>query len=406
MSEHPRSRLQSLFAGAPGWVGGVLTGVQSAVIGLIVIITPAFAAAAAAPTGNGSAAIDWMGVTQLSVRLWLMAHGVPFYVEGVAFTLVPLGMTALCVAIIAAIARRFCTKSWASWAVATGTYVGLVTLAEVAAMRGFPNLAATTARTVAVSLLIAGPAVAAGIWRAYGAEFGWVPRVPATLRRGLRLGVATAAAALGAAALVGAAFTYLGRGRIAEAGAALGIDPLGGVALAFGQALYAPNISIWMVGWMTGLGFSVGEGTSYAPGEIAADAVPAFPIFGALPTVEGGWLVWAPLAIVVLAAAARIALRRRITTELAHLPAVGAAVATAAVTMAALGALATGALGPGRLEFVGVEVLPVAVLFGVLAAVGYGVGHGLLLLGGLVRKGRDTAPRLSVVPDPEPVATP
>ena len=38
-------------------------------LGLIVVITPAFAAAAAAPTTNGSAAIEWMSVTKLSVRL-------------------------------------------------------------------------------------------------------------------------------------------------------------------------------------------------------------------------------------------------------------------------------------------------------------------------------------------------
>lgn len=400
-----QTRLQAALAGAPGWLGGALTGVQAAVIGLLVVMTPAFAAAAAAPTTNGSAAIDWMGITKISARLWLLAHGVPFIVEGVAFTLVPLGLTALIAAILASIARRFCTKSWASWAVATGTYVGLVTLAEIAAMRGYPDFARNTVHAIAVSTVVAGGSVAAGIWRAHGAEFGWVPRIPINVRRGLRLGLATFALTLGIAALLGGAFTYLGRGRIADAAASLGIDPLGGVALAFGQALYAPNLSVWMLGWMTGLGFSVGEGSVYSPGDIAADAVPAFPLFGALPTISGGWLMWAPVGIVAAAALMRLALRRRISTSVAELPALGVAIVVSGLLAATAGAVASGALGPGRLAFVGVEVVPVAVLFALLSALGFGIAHGLLMLAQLAR-GKRQGPLLSVVPDPEPVSIP
>ena len=277
-------------------------------LGLIVVITPAFAAAAAAPTTNGSAAIEWMSVTKLSVRLWLLAHGVPFFVQGVAFTLAPLGLTLAhrgdARGNRAPILHQVLGQLGAS---ATGTYVGLVCAAEVVAMRGYPELRGNTVQTALVAVLIAGPAVAAGIWRAHGAEFGWVPRIPVAVRQGLRLGIATMAASLSAAAIVAGGFTYLGRGRIADVVAALGIDPLGGVALAFAQALYAPNISVWMLGWMTGQGFSVGEGSVYSPSEVSADAVPAFPIFGALPTISGGWITAAPLAIVGLAALARLA---------------------------------------------------------------------------------------------------
>ena len=405
-SERPRTRTQALLVGAPGWLGGALTGVQGAVLGLLVVLTPAFAAAAAAPTANGSAAIDWMGVTKLATRLWLLGHGVPFIVDGVAVALVPLGLAALIAAILLGLARRFCTKSWASWGVATGTYVGIVVAAEVAAMRGYPGLAANTVRAGLIALLIAGPAVAGGIWRAHGAEFGWVPRIPKYVRQGVRLGIATVAASLGVAAILAGGFTYLGRGRIADAAAALGIDPLGGVALAFGQALYAPNIAVWMLGWMTGLGFSVGEGSVYAPGDIATEALPTLPIFGALPTIAGGWLVWAPVAIVAIAALVRLALRRRISTDLSELPAIGAALGVTIIAVVALGAAASGAIGPGRLAVVGVEVLPVAMIFAVLSAVGFAVAHGVLMLSGIVRSKRDSTPRLAVVPDPEPATIP
>ena len=405
-AERQKTRLQTVLAGAPGWVGGALTGAQAAVLGLLVVITPAFAAAAAAPTTNGSASIEWMSVTKLSARLWLLAHGVPFVVNGVAFTLAPLGLTLVIAVILAAIARRFCTKSWASWGVATCTYAGIVCVVEIGAMRGFPDAFVNTVRTAFVSLLIAGPAVAAGIWRAHGAEFGWVTRISVAARQGLRLGIATVAAGLSTAAIVAGGFTYLGRGRIADAVSALGIDPLGGVAFAFAQALYAPNISVWMLGWMTGQGFSVGEGNVYSPGEVTADAVPAFPIFGALPTISGGWIVAAPLAIVALAALVRLGLHRRISTAVAQLPAIGIGVAASAVSIAALGAVASGALGPGRLAEVGVEVVPVSVTFALLAAAGFGVAQGMLMLAHVVRGRRASGPHLSVVPDEARASTP
>lgn len=401
MTISDRVRLSTLLSGAPGWVGGVLTGVQAAVLGLLVVVAPAFAAAAAAPTANGSATIDWMAVAALSVRIWLLGHGAPLPYGDVEFSLVPLGLTAICAAILVAIARRFCTKSWASWGIATGTYVGLVVVAQVVSMRDFPSVAAHTWRAAVVAALIAGPAVAAGIWRAHGAEFGWIHRVPVTARRGLRLGLATAAAIVSVAALGGGAFAVLGRGRMADAVAALGIDPLGGSALAFAQSLYTPNISIWMVGWMSGQGFVVGEGSLYAPGAVTTDALPAFPIFGALPHVAGGLLVWAPVTIVVLAAVARLAMGRRIGTALRELDAAAVAVLVVVAVMAIAGIAATGAMGPGRLAQAGVEVLPVTATVGALAGVGFGIGHAMAWGVEWLRARRQ--PALTVVP-PVPVA--
>jgi hypothetical protein len=390
------SRLQALVAGAPGWVGGVLTGLQAAVLGLLVVVGPAFAAAAAAPTSNGSATIDWMAIAALSTRLWLLGHGAPLAYGETEITLIPLGLTLICAAILAAVARRFCTKSWASWGIATGTYVGTVASAQMVSMRGFPDLPAYVVRVALIAALVAAPAVAAGIWRAHGAEFGWVPRIAPYLRRGLRLGVATSAAVVGAGALIGAGFTVLGRGRIADAVESLGIDPLGGTVLAFGQALYTPNISVWMVGWMSGQGFVVGEGSLYAPGTITSDALPAFPLFGALPHMAGGLLIWVPAAVVVIAVVARLALSRRIDSHWRDLDATGVAAAVVAATMAFVGAAATGALGPGRLSQAGIEVLPVVATVTALAALGFVVGHGIAWGADWMRRRRQVV--LSVVP--------
>ena len=289
-------------------------------------------------------------------------------------------------------------------AVATCTYAALVTGAQVIALRDLPDPVTRALQTALIAVLIAGPAVAAGIWRAHGAEFGWIPRVPATVRGGLRLGIATVALAMSLAAVTAGLFTYLGRDRIAALAQGLGIDPLGGVALAFGEALYAPNISVWTLGWLSGQGFSVGEGSVYAPGQITTDALPAFPIFGALPTVSGGWLAWAPLAIVGVAALIRVALRRHIPADLAHLPTLGAGIVVTVIGIATLGAIASGALGPGRLSTVDGDA---ACRRDLRDPRDRGIRHRARVdrarWPGARR--RDGGPGLSVVPNAEPAAT-
>jgi hypothetical protein len=396
-----RTRIRGLLEGAPGWVGGVLTGVQGAALSLLVVLAPAFAATASAPTQNGSAAIDWAATSALSVRLWLLAHGVPLVSGGVTFTLAPLGLTLISFAILVALARRFCTKAWGSWAIATGTYAGLVAIATTVATASEPSGGSATVKAALVAALIAGPAVAAGIWRAHGAAFGWVPRVPQVVRAGLRLGLGTVALMASAAAVVGAGFAIAGRDAIAAATTALGIDPLGGVALAFGEALYTPNIAVWTLGWMTGQGFAVGEGSLYSPGVITADAMPGFPVLGALPAVAGGLFVWAPAVLVLLAVVARLAMGRRVGLAWADLRVLAAALAVVGGAVAVIGAAASGAIGPGRLAVAGIDVVAVVASCVGLSALGFLLGHGLALAGSRVFPAR--TPTLTVVRDDEDV---
>lgn len=399
--DSPRTRIQAALAGAPGWLGGVLTGVQGAALSLIVVLAPAFAATASAPTQNGSAAVDWSATTALSVRLWLLAHGVPLVSGDATFTLAPLGLTLIAFAILVALSRQFCTKSWASWAIATATYGGIVTVVTAVMTRSQPSATSTIAEAAIVSTFIAGPAVAMGIWRAHGATFGWVPRVPPAARVGLRLGLGTVALMVSASAFTAAAFALAQRDAIAASVTHLGIDSLGGVALAFGEALYTPNIAVWMLGWMSGQGFVVGDGSMYSPGTVTADALPAFPVLGALPSLSGGALVWAPVVIVALAFVARVAARRRIGVAWTDLTGLGVAVGVVGVTVAIIGAAASGALGPGRLATAGVEVVPVVASCIGLCALGYGLGHGIALLVSRVWPARATS--LVVVRDDEAV---
>ncbi len=376
-----RARVSVAVRDAPLALGGLLTGVQGVMLSILVVLAPALAATASAPTSDGSAAIDWGSTMVASVRLWLLAHGVPLVVNGVSFSLAPLGLLLVTVAILAALARKFCAPSWSAWAAATASYAGLVFVAAVLGAPG-PSVIGQAAGATFVAVLISGPAVAYGIWRAHGATFGWLERVPEALRSGLRLGMATLAALLAMAAIVAAGFAVVARDEIAASVGRIGIDPIGGVALAFGEAMWAPNLVVWTAAWMSGRGFHVGEGSLYSPSHVSPGAVPDFPILAGLPGSDVGFLVWAPALVVALAFAVRIALRGVIPLTWNGLRPLAVATLTFGATFAVLGAASSGAMGPGRLAAAGVEVFPSALIASSLVALGFALATATVMVAG------------------------
>ncbi|WP_062384089.1 cell division protein PerM [Demequina iriomotensis] len=386
----------------PGWAGGVLTGLQGVVLSYLVVLAPALAAVAGAPSLDGSAAVDWSGSATIATDLWLLGHGVPLVAGDSTVSLIPLGLPIASAAILAAVARRFAVKTWASWGLSVATFAaGAALIGWLGAADGMRAGSAT--RAAIVCALIAAPAVAAGIWRAYGARLRVLDRVPDFVRAGLRLGLGTVALVVAAAAAVGGAWAVLGMDRIALIASDLHMDPLGAGALALGETLYVPTMVCWMVAWLVGPGFVVGTGSLYAPDTLTVDALPSVPLLGALPSGSGGWWVWAPLGIVAIAALCRALLFRRIGLDWESAKAGGVAIAAVALGLVTLAALSRGSVGPGRLADVGAEVVPVTLIGTALVAAGYGAVWGTLAGWRAVRARwtRDDAPAPAVT---EPAA--
>jgi hypothetical protein len=349
----------------------MLTGFQAAAVSLLVVMAPATAAIAAAPTADGSATVDWGVGMSVAAKVWLLAHGVPIETARATFTLVPLGLTLLCAAILVAISQRFAAKAWGSWFVATVTYAACAGMVAAVTWDVAGGDAPLVIRAVVVALAIAAPSVAVGIWRAHGAEFGWITRIPEVIRVGLRLGLGTTALVVVAAAVTTTAWGVMGAYVMADAAQTLGADPVSGVALAVTQMMYAPVIVVWMIGWLTGVGFSVGDGNVFAPAVVATDTLPVVPLLGALPQAAGGTLVWAPVVIALLSAGAWWSLRRRIDLNARGLVATGIGIATVSIVLGGLMWVTSGAAGPGRLEVMGADALAVAAVGGALAAAGF-----------------------------------
>ncbi|WP_084102247.1 DUF6350 family protein [Demequina sp. NBRC 110051] len=394
------------FAGYPGWVGGVLTGLQGALGPYIAVTILALAVIAADPGPTTIDGIPWGSAFTVATTVFLMAHGVPAITSIGTITLLPLGLTLLSGITTAALARRFATRSWMSWGLAVASYVAVVGVIASVALSGRPDGGSLIVRACTVAALVAGPAAALGIWRAHGATFSWAEQLPAWVWSGARRGAATVAWSLAAAAVAAATFAVLGRDAIAASATALGVDGVGGLVLAIGELAYAPTLVVWMLSWFTGFGFSVGTGSSYAPEAVATGALPQVPLLGALPVDAGGFLVWAPVALLAIAAVVRVLSRRRGALTWDEAKADAIALAVVAVSAVALLAFATGAIGPGRLsESVGPALVPAATAWCGLVLAGYLLVTGVIAARDGVsrwRAGRaDVAPTGSKASDPK-----
>lgn len=380
-------RAMAAIKAVPAWLGGIITGIQALVLSYLALLAPTLAVAAAAPA-DGVAAAEWSGAFTVSNQLWLMGHGAPAEIEAVPITLLPLGLTLLNGAILAAIARRFAARTWGSWGLAAATYA-----TGVGVVAAFTRPDATAIPTAVVTAaLIAAVGVAIGIWRAHGVTLTWLTKIPDWVRAGIRRGSAAFATILGVAAVTGAAWAIVGRNSMGDTATALELDPVSAGVLAIAQTAYVPTLVVWMVAWLSGQGFAVGVGTAYSPETLVTDALPSLPLLGALPSEAGGWLTWAPAVIVIAVLAVRLVLTRHTLDWRMDLAADGVAAGLVTVTAAVAFVVTSGSIGPGRLETVGADPLAATVtLLGLIViglAVGAGVDRGSLMLADMPTKPR------------------
>jgi hypothetical protein len=350
-----------------------MAGLQSALLSVGAIVAVALAVAAASAPADGTAGIDWEAAAAAGVRVWLLAHGVAAGTAAASVGLVPLGLTLVFASLAAGLARRFAVPTTGSWLAFTATYATCAALVASASDAAAIAPHAVT-RAALVGALVGGVGAGAGLRRAGWRGGGWrrgagADRLPAWLTGGMRLGVATALGLWAAGAIAFCFWTIAGWSQIAQVAGSLDADPVGTLALALGEAAYAPTLAVWGVAWLAGPGFSVGAGTVYAPGHLATAPLPSVPLLGALPHAAGGLLVLAPLAVIAIAAGT-LALAQRLRER----PAVRVQVVAVAtvVVLAALAAMASrGSLGGGRLASVGPAPVATAISVGILVALGF-----------------------------------
>ena len=328
---------------------------------------------------------------------WLLGHGSGVRVDGVAVTIVPLGLTALCAWSVWRISQRVGSavsghgpdadriadgeRDWTVAIAGLAFTVGYVVVAIVTlVLAGTPGTSPSGPRVVLWSVLLClafgltGIATGSGraaIWAAH--VRGWLRAACGTSLRilGTMLVVSTAVFAVALLVDFGTAVNVMSRLHT-SAGEATVYSGL--------TATTIPNAVVYTASYLLGPGFAVGTGTLVSPSLVSLGPVPMFPLLAALPGngPTPGWTTYLMVLPPLVAAVAAARAQRRLPTlrweEGALRGCVGGVLA--GVLLGILAALSAGAVGPGRMRDIGPDAMDVLVH----AVTAFGIGG---VIGGL-----------------------
>jgi len=390
-----RDRTASPRAQRPLVLIATLGGAAAALAPLLVCAAVGIIGWFAADAGAHGAPRDGM---RMGAVAWLMAHGSGITVGGVPVGVVPLGLTAIC--------------AWSMWRlghrvgdalsghgpdadrisdgerdltvpVAVGMFfVGYAVVAVVvatltASVETSLSVPHVVLWSLAMSLLLAAPAIAIGSGRAAI----WATFVPAVIRQGAATAIAILTAFLALSAVVLLVSLGLGVGEAATMMSRLHLGAGEGTVYALANGAFLPNATLFSGSFLFGPGFAVGGNTLVSPGAVVLGPLPLVALLAALPDPGApgallSSLVWLPPLVAALATMWWQRRHPAVTWLEAALRGCGGGI-VAGVAFAALASVAGGTAGPGRMRHVGPFVPDVLVA----AITAFGLGG---LLGALV----------------------
>lgn len=329
---------------------------------------------------------------------WLLAHGSGISVEGVAVTIVPLGITALCAWAIWRVGHRVGESVSGHGPDALGIADGerdftvpvaavlfttgyAVTAAVTAALAGSvatsPDTGAVVLWSLVLTLAFGATAIAAGSGRAAI----WASFVPVWVRAALSACRRILVTWLALSFAVFAVALVLDFSTAVNVMSQLHTDAGDATLFTLLSATVLPNATIFSGSYLLGPGFTVGVGTLVSPGAVLIGPLPMFPLLAALPDSGGpaGWTTYL-VAVPFLVAAWGAARAQRLlpTTRWEEGAVRGCFGGVAAgLLFGILAAVAGGAVGPGRMR----DVEPFAFDVLVHAITAFGIGG---LVGGLL----------------------
>lgn len=300
---------------------------------------------------------------RVPAHAWLVAHGSGITVGESVIRLVPIGATAVCVALVALVARRYSARGIGD----LGTYVGVV--AAVYGLIAAVLAALTTTDDITISIpraAVAGFAVG-GIGSALGA--GWQHRRAWPISPDLGVVLRGAARGVGAPLIASLLLVLVMLGlHVRRAGELWGmLDPGigGGVVLAIACILSLPTLVLWAASVLLGPGFSLGTATSVDLTGSVLGAIPGFPTLVAVPPPGRFGSAALLLGLVIPAAgiwAGTVTPRVRLGLS---------AGALAGLVLGLAIGISGGGIGPGRMVDAGPPpVIPLVVAVPLLAACG------------------------------------
>lgn len=349
-----------------------LGGVSAALAPLVVLLAVGVIGWFVTDAGVHGAPRDGMRMGALA---WLAGHGSGFTVMGARVTIVPLGVTAMTVWSMWRLGHRVgdavsghgpdadrisdgerdltvpiaIATFFAGYAVVA---VVVATLAAGASSDADPSVPRVLAWTIAMTALVAAPAIAVGSGRAAI----WAAFMPATLRAGAAVAGAVLSTLLVVSMLSFLVALAMSFGDAATMTSSLHPSPAEAGLYAVVNAAFAPNAALFAGSFLLGPGFAVGGATLVSPGAVVLGPLPVVPLVAALPVVgtPAGWVggLMALPPLVAAVAAFRALRSRTLTWDQVALAGCGGGL-VAGVGFAVLASLSGGAAGPGRMRFIG-----------------------------------------------------
>lgn len=268
--------------------------------------------------------IKVVSVLQLGTQGWLLVHGVPAALPGAQLSIMPLGLTALVIAVGLGLLHQAVVHSPAPPVDQLGM--------RTARMGAVFGIVYVVVLTIARSMIDVGQAGQSSMIGAIVLVFGlgllgsaralkWSPRLPLWLRAGGLAVVAGVCVLLATGAVVVITALISGRDRIVLVHDALQPGTLGGVMLMLGQLAWLPNFILWGGAWSVGAGVQLGLDTVISPAQSWVGMLPAIPVLGAVPPAGpmarvqllwllGGVLAGVAAAVVLVGALQRAAAQR------------------------------------------------------------------------------------------------
>jgi hypothetical protein len=138
----------------------------------------------------------------------------------------------------------------------------------------------------------------------------------------------------------------------------------GTLTISLGQLALIPNAVIYGMSWLTGTGFSIGQGSIVSPLAVELGPLPAIPMLSALPASSDALMIIFILVPILASFGATLLIKAH-TAELRfnYASATTAAIAlgvgvglVAAIEMVILADFASGSIGPARMNMVGINL--------------------------------------------------
>jgi hypothetical protein len=295
--------------------------------------------------------------------VWLAAHHVPIDLPAGTLGITPLGLLLAPGVICYAAGRQLARTLRPTDLGAVGRIVGLFAVTygvAVAITAGVSAGAGLRPHPLAAWLSGTVLALVAGGWgllRSSGLGGELADRLPFALRQTLTGAVAGLLTLVAFGAVVLALLLALAFPEALDMTRALDADVLGNVLLAVLGVALLPNLMVWVLSFTTGVGFSLGVGSSVGPQGVEYGALPVLPPLAAVPP-EGSLPGWAMAVLVVPLLAGVVAglvVHRRLPGRPAEAVAGSAATAgvVAGLALGLLAWLSSGSAGAERLSVMG-----------------------------------------------------